>query len=225
MENPSRRRVLTAGLTGAVATALIGSRVSATTPTEPPTTEGEGSTPAAGSVAGSTPPGSAAPTTTAAPERPTDEDVSLLAFAQGAELAARDLYTAAVESEVSDDTGVLLAARFNHQAAADALSAEIGGAAPQRADQTIVDQHLDAFASGDLDQVVGAAFELENTLVATHTELTGVLQNLDAISNVAAIAIAEAQMAAVLADLAGNGDDPAAVFDNSSDALSTPTEG
>ncbi|MFV0309629.1 MAG: hypothetical protein ACK5OX_18015 [Desertimonas sp.] len=220
MENPSRRRVLTAGLTGAVATALIGSRVSATTPTEPPTTEGQGSSPD-----GTGPDGTEAPATTAPPTRPTDGDVTLLAFAQGAELAARDLYAAAIEAETSDDTGVLATARVNHQAAADALSAEIGAAAPQTADQAIVDQYLGAFSSGDITQVASAGYELENALVATHSELTGMFHNLDAASNIAAITIAEAQMAAVLADLAGNGADPDAVFDNSSAALSIPSEG
>ena len=212
MENPSRRRVLTAGLTGAVTTALIGSRVAATTPTEPPTTEATGST-----EAGST--------TTSAPIRPTADDVELLAFAQGAELAARDLYEMAIESGTGGDgERVLAVAHANHQAAGDAISALIGGAAPQAADPSIV-ASLDAgFAGGDLAAIAGAGQELENTLVATHTEVIGQLANLGAISAVAAILVAEAQMATVMGDLAGNGDDPSALFDNPATAL-TPSEG
>jgi hypothetical protein len=215
VENPSRRRVLTAGLTGAVTTALIGSRVAATTPTEPPTTE------ASGETAGT----DAVPTTTAAPVRPTGDDIALLAFAQGAELAARDLYALAIETGAEGDGDqALAAARANHQAAGNAISALIGGAAPQTADAALVSSLESGFASTDLAAVAAAGLELENTLVATHTAMIGQLTNLGAASRVAAILIAEAQMAAVLADLAGNQDDPSALFDNPATAL-TPSEG
>lgn len=215
MENPSRRRVLTAGLTGAVTTALIGSRVAATTPTEPPTTD-------ATSETGATDGG---PTTTEAPIRPTADDIALLAFAQGAELAARDLYALAIESGVEGDGDQVLAVgRANHQAAGNAISALIGGAAPQTADAELVASLEDVFSSGDLAAVAAAGLEMENTLVATHTALIGQLSNPGAASRVSAILIAEAQLAAVLADLAGNGDDPSALFDNPATAL-TPSEG
>ena len=208
VENPSRRRVLTAGLSGAVAAALVGSRVSATTPTEPPTTEG-----------------TEAPGTTAAPSRPTEADTELLASAQGVELAARDLYAMAIDAGAAgEDDQVLATARANHQAAADALSALIGSAAPQTADAELVSAREGDFAQADLVAVATAGQELENTLVATHTELIGQLQNLDGASRIAAILMAEAQMATVLGHLAGSGDDLEALFDNPATAL-TPTEG
>lgn len=217
VENPSRRRVLTAALTGAAATALMGSRVSATTPTNPPSTDATQGTDSTD--------GSEAPTTTAAPSLPTEADRDLLGFAQGAELAARDLYAMAIDAGATGDGDqVLEAARANHQAAADALSALIGAAAPQAADEGVVSSMESSFTSDDLSAVAEAAAELENTLVSTHIELIGQLENPDGASRIAAILIAEAQLATALTHLAGRGDDPAAMFDNSASAL-TPTEG
>ena len=101
MENPTRRRLLVAGLAGTAATALVGQRASATAPTEPPSTDASSIEP------GSSEPTSAPPT---APGRPTDADVTLLGFAQQLELTARDLYQLAIdEGAAGSEDRVLLA--------------------------------------------------------------------------------------------------------------------
>ena len=140
MENRSRRRALVAGLAGTALTAFGGQRASATPPTEPP-------------------------------GRPTDGDTALLAQAQQVELTARDLYQVAIdEGAAGSEDRVLLAARENHQAAADAISALIGNAAPQAPDPDLFDQWVEEFRSSDLETIAVAGYELESTLVATPTE-------------------------------------------------------
>ena len=189
MENRSRRRALVAGLAGTALTALGGRRVSATPPTEPP-------------------------------GRPTDADTALLARAQQVELTARDLYDVAIEEGAAgDEDRVLMAARANHQAAADALSALIGTAAPQTADAELFEQYADRFRTSDITAAAAAGYELESTLVATHTELIGQLEGIDGAKTIAAVLIMEARMCTVLADLAGEGDDLTALFDNNASAL------
>jgi hypothetical protein len=189
VENRSRRRALVAGLAGTALTALGGRRVSATPPTEPP-------------------------------GRPTDADTALLARAQEVELTARDLYEAAIaEGAAGDEDRVLMAARANHQAAADGLSALIGNDAPQMADAELFDQYADRFRTSDITTAATAGYELESTLVATHTELVGQLEGVDGARTIAAVLIMEARTATVLADLAGEGDDLTALFDNDARAL------
>ena len=55
--------------------------------------------------------------------------------------------------------------------------------------------------------------------VATHTELIGQLEGIDGAKTIAAVLIMEARMCTVLADLAGEGDDLTALFDNNASAL------
>ena len=56
-------------------------------------------------------------------------------------------------------------------------------------------------------------------LVATHTELLRSIQNLDGARLIASILIVEARHCAVLADLAGGGDDLDALFENEAEPL------
>lgn len=208
MENPSRRRMLVAGLAGTAAVALAGSRASATAPTEPDTTEGSPTSP---------PPTS--------PGRPTDGDIALLGFAQGLELAARDLYQLAIdEGAAGDRDRVLMTCHDNHQATVDAFSGMIGRDAPQARDDDLFTEWEERFASADLQQVAEAGYELENTLVATHTALVGELEGLDGAAAIAATLLMQSRMCTVLAHLAGRGDDLDALLQNSARAL-TPTEG
>ncbi len=216
MENPTRRRLLVAGLAGTAATALVGQRTSATAPTEPPSTDASSIEP------GSSEPTSAPPT---APGRPTDADVTLLGFAQQLELTARDLYQLAIdEGAAGSEDRVLLACHKNHQAAADALSAMLGRDAPQKRDDALFDEWAPRFTSADLQEVAAAGLELENMLVATQIEMIGQLEGLDGIEALGATLLMQSRMGTVLAHLSGQGDDPAALLENSARAL-TPTEG
>ena len=189
VENPSRRRVLTAGLAGTTL-ALAGWRTAhATTPPTPP-------------------------------ERPTDADTEVLAALQGLELAARDLYQAAVDSGASDEAGVLTTLRDNHEGYANGISGLIGGAAPQTADEAIFAEFEAEFATSDLTVVADAGYEFESRVVATYLEALGQIEGIDGAALAASILIVESRQCAVLADLGGHGDDFDALLVNDASPLS-----
>jgi hypothetical protein len=171
---------------------------------------------------------SPATTTTEPPARPTDDDIVLLAFAQSIELAATDLYRSAVAAGADTGEGLFAQLAENHQAAAQSISGLIGAAAPQRANAALAEALAEGFAAPDTTAVAQAAYDLEQAAVATHTELVGTLLGTDASKLVASILVIEASQAAVLADVAGRGDDLGALLDNDADPLSPddfPLEG
>ena len=142
-------------------------------------------------------------TTTAPPKRPSDSDLELLRFAQSAELAAKSLYDTALAGELGDTAkAVLTHVRNAHKAYAQTLAAEIGRTAPGAPDAALVEASSEAFA-GSQSSVVAAAFELENVLVATHTEVIGLLTGVDGARIIGSIVPAESRHALVLGDLAG----------------------
>jgi hypothetical protein len=189
VENPSRRRVLTAGLAGTTL-ALAGWRPAhASTPPTPP-------------------------------ERPTDADTELLAALQGLELAARDLYQAAIDAGASDEAGVLATLRSNHEGYANRISGVIGGAAPQTPDVALFEEFVGEFETSDLDAVAAAGYEFESRAVATYLEALGELEGIDGAALAASILIVESRQCAVLADLGGQGDDLDALLVNDADPLS-----
>jgi hypothetical protein len=178
--NGLRRRIVGAGLIG-----LAGSLV-----------------PSLAARAGASP--DQATTTTAPPKRPSDADLELLRFAQTAELAAQSLYTKALATDLGPATAAVVAkVRDAHQAYGQALAAEIGRSAPGTPDATIVGDLEGAFTGGQAGMVAAAA-QLENTLVATHTEVIGALEGIDGARLIASIVIAESRHAVVFNDLAGN---------------------
>ena len=204
----SRRRLLAAGVSG-TALGLLGSRVvSASTDTTTPTSE-EGTTPAP------------ATTTTLPPRRPTEADIALLQFAETFELAARDLYRAAVDAGVEGDAFATMAA--NHQAYASVLRGILGvRGALGRADD-VFDTYEADFASSDTAAVAEAAYGLESVAVATHTEIVGRLEGTDAARVLGSILVVEARQAAVLADVRGLGDDFDAMFENDAEPVALTT--
>ena len=200
-----RRRLLGIGLGGAAVSLvpLLSGRASATTP----------------------PSSSPATTTTAPPKRPTDGDVALLGFAQSIELAARQLYDVALGVEgLFDDVqrAVIATIRESHDAYAASLSGLLGRQAPQVVNPVFADR--EASFSGALADVLGAAYALESTAVATHTEILGELQGLDGAALIASILIVEARHGTVLAHLGGSTSFDDLLVDKEADAL-TPAEG
>lgn len=178
--NGLRRRLLGAGLIG-----LAGAVV-----------------PSLAASAGASP--DQATTTTAPPKRPSDADLELLRFAQTAELAAQSLYTSALNAGLGPTaTAAVTKIRDAHQAYGQSLAAEIGRTAPGQPAKEIVAELSGAFTGGQ-QGMLEAAVQLENTLVATHTELIGTLTGIDGSKLIASIVIAEARHAVVLADLAGS---------------------
>lgn len=192
----SRRRFLRAGLTGAALTAAL---------------------PLLARTAAAQDTGTPAPTT-APPRRPTDDDVTLLAFAESLELTARDLYGVAVAAGLGDaaTAEVLAGFRSSHQSYAEALGGLLGPRATRQRNDEVFDQLATAF--GSAGDVVLAAHELEEVAAATHTELLGALQGTEGAALVASILVAESQHAVVLAGLAGI-DDLDVLLTNQADAL------
>lgn len=204
-----RRRLLGIGLGGAAVSLLpflIG-RASATTPSSGPSDTTPATT-----------------TTTSPPKRPTNDDVALLGFAQTIELAARNLYDVALATKDFDDNerAVLATIRESHEAYATSLSGELGRDALQEINP-IFDDLKSSFA-GDKASVLEAAYGIESTAVATHTEILSKLQGTDGASLIASILIVEARHGTVLASLNGSDDLDTLLVDKEADALA-PAEG
>ena len=199
MENPTRRRVLAAGITG-TALGLIGGRAASA-----------GTTPPSGSEPTGTATDGAAPLTELV-EQPTAEDIVLLGFAQTVELAAQALYQVSLDAGVDDQVITLM--RNNHQAYAQVIAGILGVDAPGTPDDALVEDGADAFADTDLQSLAATAYDLESTLVATHTALIGLLVGINGAHIIASIVTVEAQACAVLADMAGRGTDFDALFVN-----------
>ena len=166
MENPSRRRVLAAGLAG-TALGLVDRRVAS---------------------AGSTPP-SPAPVTAEPEAQPTAEDAGLLAATREAELASRDLYQLAIDAGAGGGDGTMEALRDDHAAYADVLSGLIGRDATQSRDEELFESLSAGFDSGDTAGVAEAAYDMESTLVATHTALLGQLKGRNGAKTIASIPV------------------------------------
>lgn len=203
-----RRRLLGIGLGGAALSLLpfLMGRASATTTT--------------GSTSDTTP----TTTTTAPAKRPSTDDVTLLGFAQSVELAARDLYDVALGTSGfdADQRAVIATIRESHDAYAASLSAILGRLAPQTPNP-VVDSLSSSFA-GETSTVLAAAYTLESTAVATHTDILGKLQGTDGATLIASILIVEARHGTVLAYLNGKTELDDLLVNDEADAL-TPAEG
>lgn len=185
--------------------------------TAPPTSPPPSSDPAGSAVA-------TAATTTSIPQRPNDEDVALLAFAQSFELTARDVYQAALDDGLADDdlAPVFTTVRENHEEYGNLLSGLLGVDAPQQRDDALFDELVSAFRGGDPTAVAEAGLALESTAVATHTELLGRLRGRDGIAAISSIVTVEARHCTVLADAAGRGDDLDALLITDAEPLAPP---
>ncbi|MBU3717789.1 MAG: hypothetical protein FGM45_05735 [Actinobacteria bacterium] len=140
--------------------------------------------------------------TTMPPRRPTPADIELLAFAQQAELAARDLFAAAADNGVGGEhTASVACIAAHHDAASQAISALIGRSAPQARLDSLFVASRNAFLNDD--SFATSAWELENTMVATHLSLLSALDGTEGSALVASIVSAEARHAAALAVIAG----------------------
>lgn len=122
-------------------------------------------------------------------------DRELLSFAQGAELAVHDLYLVAAESSRVDAEAAAALRVFaeQHLAVAQAIAGLIGSDAPNVRTEDVYTSFRAAAASAPLDTMQ----TLENTLAATHTDLLGRLESLDAATMVASVITVTARRAAV----------------------------
>lgn len=163
----------------------------------------------------------AAPTTTLPPKRPTDDDTSLLAVAQGAELAAVDLYADAisgVKGWTPAQATVMTTIRQAHLAYGNSVAGLLGKAAPQTASEDLYRSLKNDFI-GSAEDVLKAAAALESALVATHLDLLAKLQGTNGAALVASVVTAEARHGTVLLDLAGVTDEGELLVENEQDSL------
>lgn len=139
----------------------------------------------------------------AAPVSPTDADKQLLDAAMRLELTARDLYLEGLGAGiVGDDAALVQVMADNHAAYAEAIAGASGFSARGR-DEELFDELQVDFAISDIERFSEAAWTLENDLAATHTELMGEYESIDARTLTASIVVVEGRMGVVFADLGG----------------------
>ncbi len=143
-----------------------------------------------------------------------DADTKAAAFAMSFELAARDLYDTAIAAGADDPVWQVM--REQHEAYA-VLLAGITGISAKRRDEATFESLSGGFDTSD---PAGAAFELENTAAATHTELVGMVEDDGIVAAMASFVSIESRHATVLAILSGQGDDFDALFVNAATGLS-----
>jgi hypothetical protein len=136
---------------------------------------------------------------------PTTADESLLAFANAAEFAARDLYAAAANMPMfgKEESAMLVGFHDHHRAAAQAFAGLVGSAATNEPSTTVYNAFRNRLTGDDKNAIFTVLRELENTLVSTHTALVGVLEGTAGIALVASVLTIQARHAVVLAQLAG----------------------
>jgi len=156
----------------------------------------------------------------AAPDRPTDADSDLLAAALGLELAAVELYKAANETLPDDFADIAEIMAEQHEAYADSIAGVIGVSSAGAANADVVAQLSGDFATSDPQAFGAVARTLENIAVATHTELLGTYDSVDAIELTASILAVESRHATVLTSLAGFAANLDEMLGNTADALS-----
>ena len=152
----------------------------------------------------------------ASTERVIDADLALLRFVQTLELAASDLYAAAVAAGADDPVfGVLV---DQHKAYAEGIAGFVGEPANIR-NEELYGELESAFAVSDQTAVATAGYDLESAAVATHLEVLARLENLDGAKLVASMMAMEARHCVVLADMSGRGDDLDVLLVNTADPL------
>jgi rubrerythrin len=150
------------------------------------------------------------------PNVPTESDKVLLRQMMALELAASELYRAALDGS-SDDLAVVIDAMIaNHRAYAQAIAGATGLSANNTDEEAVAD-NLESF-TGTNDEFFAAAHALEQTAVSTYTSLIADLESSNAIGLAASIAVVEARHATVFADLLGV-DDLDVLFGNDQPAL------
>ncbi len=155
----------------------------------------------------------------AAPTSPTDSDKVLLRQVMRLELTAEALYREAIDSGLSDVAGELAAVFAENHATYATKIAGAAGFSADTLDQRVFDELQPAFATSDADAFAEAAASLENTAVATHTELLPEYESYNARKLTASILVVEARMATVLTDFAGLVSDLDDVFAPDAQAL------
>src|SRR5262249_25636977 len=144
------------------------------------------------------------------------DDLANIRFVIGVELAARDLYRAAIAAGATGTAWAILANQ--HGSYAQRVAGLTGLSASGRDETGYSDREADFQG----DRPANAAYELENTLVATHTTLLGQIGAPNLADALASVVSMESRHAAYLAERSGRGSNFDALFTNTGTAL-TPT--
>ncbi len=144
---------------------------------------------------------------------PTKADRELLAFANSAEFAARDLYAVAASLALfnDDERAMLVGFHDHHRAAGQSLAGIVGALANNVRSDAVYNAFRGRLQGTDKNAVLDALRELENTLASTHLSLVGALEGSEGAALVASILNIQARQSAALAILAGRSLDDALI--------------
>ena len=132
---------------------------------------------------------------------PTTADKQLLDFALSAELSVHDLYLKAIDSGTLSADEKLMMQMFSehHKAYAQSLNGLLGKEASNTRNEALFSTYAGQLTSAQaMSRVLQS---VENTMVATHTDILSSLQGLDGATLVASIITVEARHAAVFGTL------------------------
>jgi hypothetical protein len=132
---------------------------------------------------------------------PTTADKQLLDFALSAELSVHDLYLKAIDSGMLSADEKLMMQMFSehHKAYAQSLNGLLGKEASNTRNEALFSTYAGQLTSAQaMSRVLQS---VENTMVATHTDILSSLQGLDGATLVASIITVEARHAAVFGTL------------------------
>ena len=137
----------------------------------------------------------------APPKMPTGADKQVLDFALSAELSVHDLYLKAIDSGMLSADEKLMMQMFSdhHKAYAQSLNGLLGKAASNTRNEALYSTYARQLTSAQaMSRVLQS---VENTMVATHTDILSSLEGLDGATLVASIITVEARHAAVFGTL------------------------
>jgi hypothetical protein len=145
-------------------------------------------------------------TTTAPPRQPDDADLAQLAFIQSVELAAVNVYSAAITSGKIDAklSPAVTLFKSHHVEHAQALAGSAGKAARNVANKAVMKKFSGMIQqAASQNDVLAVLVQLESALAATHGQLIATLKATDSAATVASIHPTEHRHVAVLARTLG----------------------
>jgi superoxide dismutase len=132
---------------------------------------------------------------------PTSADEQLLDFALSAELSVHDLYITAINSGMlsADERSMMEMFSEHHKSYAQSLNGLLGKAATNTRNEALYSTYAGQLTTAQaMNRVLQS---VENTMVATHTDILSSLQGMDGATLVASIITVEARHAAVFGTL------------------------
>ena len=132
---------------------------------------------------------------------PTSADKQLLDFALSAELSVHDLYVTAINSGMlsADERSMMEMFSEHHKSYAQSLNGLLGKAATNSRNEALYSTYAGQLTTAQaMNRVLQS---VENTMVATHTDILSSLQGMDGATLVASIITVEARHAAVFGTL------------------------